>query len=111
MELTHEASTAKGGHGFASIIYPNCHFGCGLSLDSVITAVGLTTTVNIIAGHSLLRGDSSSQNPSEISFSSIRASKPRFGLFDRDRSDHLLEGIGKEVEKELIYVPMICLGY
>ena len=43
VELTHEESAAKGGHGFASIISQIVILDVVFSLDSVITAVGLTS--------------------------------------------------------------------
>ncbi|MEC8865990.1 MAG: TerC family protein [Verrucomicrobiota bacterium] len=109
VELTHEESAAKGGHGFASIISQIVILDVVFSLDSVITAVGLTSNRWVIITAVIL------------SFVVILFFAKPIGDFILKHAalkilalaflivigvTIFLEGIGKEVEKELIYVPM-----
>lgn len=109
VELTHEESAAKGGHGFASIITQIVILDVVFSLDSVITAVGLTSNRWVIIAAVIL------------SFVVILFFAKPIGDFILKHAalkilalaflivigvTIFLEGLGREVEKELIYVPM-----
>ena len=75
--------------------------------DSVITAVGLTSNRwVIIAGVVSFVAFSSSQAHRRFHSQACGSQNPRFGLLIVIGVTIFLEGIGKEVEKELIYVPM-----